>query len=207
MNKPKKAAKLIIKHTKGRINFNSVESWLLSIGYKIIFFNTIAGDVEISRYGLTEKAKIKKAFTYCGNAKIVFIDGTLPSEDKLYLLLHESGHIALGHLNLKRLSTENDTFLEFEADATAHILATYKRPNLLLYAIIPCIAVLVFVICAKFPNTTSTSITNLENTVYVTPTGRKYHRNTCIYVQNKTCTELDKSEAEKNYDSCSVCNP
>lgn len=114
MNKPKKAAKLIIKHTKGRINFNSVESWLLSIGYKIIFFNTIAGDVEISRYGLTEKAKIKKAFTYCGNAKIVFIDGTLPSEDKLYLLLHESGHIALGHLNLKRLSTENDTFLEFE---------------------------------------------------------------------------------------------
>lgn len=54
-------------------------------------------------------------------------------------------------------------------------------------------------------STASSSAEN-ESTVYITRTGSKYHRSECRYLrQSKIAISL--SEAKKNYDPCSVCNP
>ena len=126
MNKIKKAAKSILKYTKGNINFASIEEWLLSQGYIIIFYNTVVGDAEIKRYKLEKKAERTKAFTYSSTAKIVFIDNNVPAEDKKALLYHESGHVALGHMEIERISAENKIMLDIEADAVAYELMNHK---------------------------------------------------------------------------------
>lgn len=114
----KQAAKLRRK-LKGKIDFVSVEEYLNSIGYKVIFFNTPVGDSELERYRLVEKAQKTKAFTYCATAKIVFIDNDISPEDKTYVLYHELGHIEVGHLDYKCMSTINKILMEFQADAFA----------------------------------------------------------------------------------------
>ncbi|TQI66282.1 hypothetical protein [Clostridium sp. KNHs216] len=44
-------------------------------------------------------------------------------------------------------------------------------------------------------------------TVYITKTGKKYHRDGCRYLrQSKIAISLDDAQAE-GYDPCSVCNP
>ena len=44
--------------------------------------------------------------------------------------------------------------------------------------------------------------------VYITATGKKYHRSNCRYVQNKSnISFLNKKEADKTHSPCSVCNP
>lgn len=125
MQKAKEIIKQAIKlrrKLKWKINFESIEEYLEGIGYKVIFFNTPVGDAELTRYGLTEKAEETKAFTYCGSAKIVFINGQLSPEDKTYLLYHELGHIVLGHLKYRHIGTNNKHLLEFQADTFAYAL-------------------------------------------------------------------------------------
>lgn len=104
---------------KGKTDFVSVEEYLNIIGYKVIFFNTPVGDAELQRYNLSEKAQKTKAFTYRATAKIVFIDNDISPEDKTYVLYHELGHIELGHLDYKRMSTINKILMEFQADTFA----------------------------------------------------------------------------------------
>ena len=72
-NKVKKTANKFYKQLKGRITFETVESYLMKIGYKIILFNTPTGDIEVARYRLAEKVQTTNAFTYCGTAKIIFL--------------------------------------------------------------------------------------------------------------------------------------
>jgi len=102
---------------KGRTDFVSVEEYLNDVGYKVIFFNTNAGDTELARYCLTEKAQNTNAFTYCGTAKIIFINNNISPEDKVYSLYHEMGHIMLGHLECRRIGTTNKILLDIQADA------------------------------------------------------------------------------------------
>lgn len=48
----------------------------------------------------------------------------------------------------------------------------------------------------------------ITDTVYVTPSGKKYHRRDCYYVKDKkNITELTIDEATRAYLPCSVCNP
>lgn len=207
MNSISRAAKKIIKYTKGKINFNSVESWLNSAGYKVIFYNSEKGDIEITRYSLNKKAAERKGFTYCGTAKIVFIDNTLQSQDKFYVLCHEAAHIALGHLELKRISVENDIFLEMQANTVAHMLVTYKKQNKAVFA---SIVLVVFLILSRivFSLSNETPISSLEEQlpiVYITPSGQKYHRESCIHIRGRNCTDLSVSQAKKNYEPCLVC--
>jgi micrococcal nuclease len=46
-----------------------------------------------------------------------------------------------------------------------------------------------------------------EQTVYITKTGKKYHRATCRYLsRSKISTSLKEAKAN-GYGPCSVCNP
>ncbi|MGN0286425.1 MAG: hypothetical protein ACI4B6_02015, partial [Atopobiaceae bacterium] len=48
-----------------------------------------------------------------------------------------------------------------------------------------------------------------DETVYVTPKGKKYHRQGCRTLKkSKTLIPMTKSEAQaQGYDACKVCNP
>lgn len=43
--------------------------------------------------------------------------------------------------------------------------------------------------------------------VYVTSSGKKYHRSSCRTIKNSKVTQLTKEQAQKKYDACKVCNP
>ena len=46
-----------------------------------------------------------------------------------------------------------------------------------------------------------------DTVVYVTPTGKKYHRADCQYVNPNTATELTIEEAQNEYSPCKRCDP
>lgn len=220
---------------KGRkLNIKNVEMIIKNCGYTVIYFNTVMGDSEISRYYLdTEKATLK-AFTYYENARIVFVDNNLHTEDKLYLLLHELGHIVLDHLEENNIMTKNTYLMDIEADNFAYSIIYGDNKVLvcvLLSAVLISISVLVagminatkntvptynYVENAKTSKDTETSVTNSNpetpaetevEIVYVTPSGNKFHRVDCYYIKNRTTTELSRTKAATRYAPCAVCNP
>lgn len=97
------------------------------LGYVVVLFNTPEGDVEIERYNLITERIVLKAFTYYETARIVFIDANLHPEDRLYLLLHELGHIALGHLEGNKILNKSKYLLDIEADAFAYSIIRRRR--------------------------------------------------------------------------------
>jgi hypothetical protein len=55
--------------------------------------------------------------------------------------------------------------------------------------------------------TPQTQVQTKEQTVYITKTGKKYHRATCRYLsRSKIATSLKDAKAN-GYTACSVCNP
>lgn len=46
-----------------------------------------------------------------------------------------------------------------------------------------------------------------EKTVYVTKTGKKYHKRSCRTIANSKVTAISESKAKKKYGRCKVCNP
>ena len=63
--------------------------------------------------------------------------------------------------------------------------------------------------------TTTSTTTTIEEIVYITKTGKKYHRKDCYTIKNKEvieiskkeAIEISKKEAIELYDPCKICNP
>lgn len=203
----KKATKKFLRAVNGNIDFVSFEKYIQKLGYRVIFFNTAAGDRELMRYGLSEKASVSKAFTYYGTAKIIFIDDNTSPEDKLYLLLHEIGHIVLGHLNYGRLSTLNGTLCDVEVDHFAHNVLEFQKIKLhqVIATIVVGILMAVFCFCLAIIMVRTPALQRQE--VYITSTGTKYHRGSCMHIQGVESAAIKISDAEKIFEPCAVCNP
>lgn len=198
----KKVAKKFLKGVKGEINFDTCEAYINTQGYKVFFFNTPNGDKEIYRYALTERASQVKAFAYRGTAKLIFIDANSSAEDKLYLLLHEIGHILLGHLEIK-LSARSGILCDIDASTFAHCVLNPVKKSGRYVAIAAAVCVLLSAACVFHAPASAPQ----EYNVYITATGAKYHRNNCIHIRDAKFASIEKSEAEKLFDPCSVCNP
>lgn len=215
----------IKKALKGdKLNFVNVEKILSDYGYSVVLFNTIPGDMEIERYNLQKKALETKAFTLHQSARIVFIDGTLHADDRLYLALHELGHIHLKHIGDGKLFHRNKILIDMEADNFAYtiIKGEKKTTPFLIIAIILAALVSLFAIqsnnapvsvpASAVPYEQKNAQTEIQETaqtdmVYITPSGSKFHRSGCRYTKNKTLTELSRSDASKRYAPCLVCKP
>ena len=48
---------------------------------------------------------------------------------------------------------------------------------------------------------------NQNNIVYITKTGKKYHRADCYMISNKDVIALSITEAQKLYEPCAICRP
>lgn len=221
------ATNKIIKLLRNKLTFENVEMVLNDQGYSVVFFNTPSGDIEIERYKLFEERDTLMAFTYLETARIVFIDGTLSAEDKLYSALHELGHIVLGHVN-SDLFNRNKVLLDIEADNFAYKIV-YGEKKGYLYILISAIVLSLSLLHSSQPSfeiihnsdnivsepaITQEALLSYDETVYaesdmvyVTTTGHKYHRKYCRYLIHSTLTELPRSEASKGYAPCKVCKP
>ncbi len=121
-NKIKRTAKSVTKYLKKDISIERIIEYLKLYGYSTVFFNTSDGNEEIVRYSLEEEAEKLTAFTYAATTRIVFIDNNKHIQDKLYLLLHELGHIRLKHIGDDKMSLRNPILMDIEADAFAYEL-------------------------------------------------------------------------------------
>ena len=212
-NKVKKAANKLYKQLKGNITFEAVEAFLKKLGYKIIFFNTAPGDAELARYCLTEKAQRTDAFTYCGSAKIVFINSLISVEDRFYLLLHEVAHIILRHLEPGSISMHNGLLLDIDADAFVHYLLNPQQSSRKIAA--AGLLALGVATGAFFynptQNTNTLPVVNLstqpESIVYITSSGEHFHSTNCGSITGRATAKIERDEALRIHTPCKICNP
>ena len=211
-----KTAINFIKQTKNRKSFDSITELLKSKYCTVTFFTESARMELLRKYGLPRTFQNKDAFTVIDDdMTLIYIKSDASPEDKLYLLLHEVGHIELNHLEMSTL-TCSSRLHDIEADAFAYTVLNPPKVNIrLTVTVLILTAFLGFCLGTHtVPQETpvSTSVYQTEQVeeieyVYITPTGRKYHEENCMYVKNKNCTKLIIEEAQKNYEPCSVCNP
>lgn len=204
MKKIKKAVKKVLRKINGKVNFKSLSAYLNLLEYIVQEYDSETPNDFLINNNLAEYCKNVNAFTYrLKNTKIVFIKSELSTEEKLYSLSHETGHIVLKHLINNE--AKNPRFLEMEAETFSHMLLTYKpnkyRSALIVSIIISItlsvIGVMYYLNAFKADN----------NTVYITSSGTCYHRRNCIYLENSTSTVLTELEAKKDYAPCKVCKP
>lgn len=229
-----RTAKKFIKHDlKYHVNNDAIIAYLQKIGYSVIFFDDMPNCV-LDAYKLSEYSKDLDAFTFIDeNDKFVFVRKGLTEAKQMYALLHETGHIVNGHLSYERLPV-SDRLDEMEAETFAYTVLHYKKPQYWQWLVAAFCALTLSVCSVKYmygnqpqenlpvitpnppvlaaPITTvrpeeNTNSENMSDIVYITKTGKTYHRETCRYAKDKNCTALSRAEAEKNYTPCKVCNP
>lgn len=120
MDKVKRIARKAKRELKGNLDVAEIVRYLETYGYSVVLYNTPDGDKEIERYKLMRYKNTLKAFTYVKNARIVFIDGSKHPDDRFYLLLHELGHVLLGHIGDGKTAWRNQILIDIEADAFAY---------------------------------------------------------------------------------------
>lgn len=156
------------------------------------------------------------AFTFqYRDIKLVFIFESLSEEEKRYALAHELGHIACGHMQRNRCSSDGVED-EFEANEFAHYLL---RPSLVrkfmngvfshkkaMVAIVLSVAML---LAGTGLLVRKTQQKGFYGVYYVTDSGGKYHEKDCITIAGKeSAHRMTKEEYNREqYSPCLVCLP
>lgn len=210
----KSAKNFLRKELKYEVTFENIASYLQKSGYVLVFYNPEKGNELIESLNLSEYSETVHAFTvkYKGT-NAVFIDSNISTQDKLSSMLHEVAHIYLNHLGPDKIVVD-DRLQEMQAETFAYEVLNYKRTPRLLY-LVPCVTALLVLATATYaayhqpyiPELISVPEPIAAETVYITQTGTKYHRSSCIYVKNKDCIEVVKEQAGNAYAPCLVCNP
>ncbi len=220
MKNIEKEARKLRKALHGQINFETLTKHMESTGFAVVLFNDT--NKLIKRYSLEETAKAKSAFTYVDKtSSLIFIRENLHANDKLLQLLHEIGHITLGHLKGNYLRVTEIAETEYQANHFAHLVLRPKALPAFMFPLGICVlSALLFVsfsyniILSNKQNaiqtenySISTEVYSKTNTeyVYITQTGSKYHTQECNYASNSIRLELE--EAKKLYTPCKHCNP
>lgn len=201
------ANKFIDKTLKGKAELNSVISFIGSKGYQFYEYKNGEESNLIEKYGLSEKVRISHAFTINDEeTKGVFFNSSLSAESKKLAIYHEAAHIALGHLDSSDLVV-NERIREMQAEAFAYQLLTYKKSlKKILFRIIITVLIASGAIFGLSALPERASITGTEY-VYITPSGAKYHKESCYYIKGHKTTVITRSEAQKTHEPCLICNP
>lgn len=222
MTNIQKITKNLKKELKKDVTIPRLEEALLKRGFSLLFTDTDDGKEQLEHLGLTEYSKRKKAFTVCSAVKFVFVDGGCHKNDIVKLILHELAHIELKHIGYTDCFIHDEITAEIEADAVVYNLLENKKKNYVFISALACgliVFLCLFILFFNRASSTSGEVSNEHQTqqtyevegqpvfVYITPTGHKFHRQTCIYAASNNAIAVLRSEAEANYDPCKVCNP
>lgn len=191
---------------KGKVSYDSLKEYLQNKGYSVIVYDINSDLALLGKYGINAAELNANAFTLCtDDFKAVFIDNRVSTDNVVYSLLHEVGHIVLKHLE-QDSTYANVRLLDMQAEAFAYEVLSYKSKKHIYITVIMMFFISLSLGIGKYNMTRETVKTESEM-VYVTASGTKYHRKNCIYVYNKECSALTAEQAKKNYTPCKVCNP
>lgn len=123
----KKARQFLIKHRLKKVTLSTVKLAAKTEGYTIVEFNNLVNDKDVNilveALHLKEYVRTAKGFTYAdGNYRLIFLHEDLNDSEKLLVLLHEIGHIVLGHLTANSV-IGNDVLQEHEANEFSHYVS------------------------------------------------------------------------------------
>lgn len=222
-NNAQMVARKLKRALHGDMTLVNVVKYAVDIGYNVVFFESV-NDENLLRFGLSEFAQQTTSFTYYELAKIIFVSDKLLYYEKLHRLIHELGHILLQHIGKGTLCLLDKDKIEAEAETVVYLLL-YKKKTININ-VITVVLIIFFSVLGGYigynvyPNIHPNIRPNIpsfvyptyeeqkqEKTVYVTPSGKKYHKVDCIYTKDKDCIGLSRSEAEKGYSPCRVCKP
>ena len=135
------------KHLKNDVSIDSIIHFLNCMGFSVYSYSDDEGSPILTQYGLRAHANNVKAFTFIahspiltqyglrahannveaftfiiqGELKMVFIKKGTTHRERLYLLLHEIGHILLKHIGGDSEIAKSDGYdEEIEANAFAY---------------------------------------------------------------------------------------
>lgn len=202
------------------VSFESLRAALEKMGYTLVQFlpasNPPPVDTVIRTLRLADAARTAKAFTYADrNYRLVFVRKDLTDEEKALLLAHECGHICLRHMYQEPV-IGRDVAEEYAANEFSHYLLNsgpfvrmknaflaHRKRNLLILA-----AVLLLAVGAVTARIIYLRQTYYKN-YYVTETGTKYHKRSCVKLKNsENVRRLTIEEYEDGaYEPCRVCLP
>lgn len=161
------------------------------------------------------------------NLRFVFLNADVCADDKLTLLCHELGHIldpdirnfSANHSKIRKEEFANEFSCYIKSPPMICKLCLFIMKNLRLFLsiilLIACFSVfLLFKSSPPYERATSVTkgvptIANSDNIYYVTKSGKRYHRNSCIIVKTrKNLTEHTLHEAiDAGYTPCLICFP
>ncbi len=215
----KKANQFISQFNITQITSESLINAIEKCGYKVIRFRPYVNKDNVhdlmEKLDILEFASGEKAFTYIdANNRFVFLSKDLSEEECCILLSHEAGHVYLKHIGSK-LVLGQDIISEYEANEFSHYLLNNDLPRKIRTAIkknktaylIAAIASAVL-ICSVLISV-NVFLPGNNSLYYVSESGEKYHRKSCIYIKGKnnlkqyTLSELKQMD----YSHCKVCIP
>lgn len=148
-------------------------------------------------------AKTVDSFYHIDKAKkIVFVKEGLNEKDRVMLLLHEIGHIYCDNTIIRNSIQNTGPQKEKAANDFMNYILKSKSSNKAI--IVTAIILSLSMITSSFYYYNNI----LQQTVYITQYGNKYHRSDCSYIQSREVREITLFEAEKlNLAPCKVCKP
>lgn len=217
----KKTARRFLKEYKiQKLSFDRMAEIIRSQGYKIIRFGKAYNDenIEILINGLDLNGYVQaySAFTYTDDKyRLVFLVDNISDKEALILLAHEEGHIYNGHFGETLIAGKN-TIDEYEANEFTHYILNPSKINkaerfISSHKAISIIIASLLLLGIGGGVTTPMVLkqqTYYEN-YYATPTGTKYHKETCYYIKDKSTKQrVTKEDVEtKGLEPCKVCLP
>lgn len=217
-----KAVRQVRRHIKA-LTSDSLTRYFAFLGFTVVEFEDESDEI-VRSCGLADYAKGKNAFLHSTPmANIVFIRVGLSDNEAVFLLLHEAGHILLGH-KIGGVSQDD------EIEASRFALSCIRRYRLCERKgkiILICLTILLAAAVAFVPhwnNRGGTSSSRAEivswfaaatgqgalrqaEKVYITANGDKYHSIDCQYIRGKdNLIELSLEEAlSAGKTPCKVC--
>ncbi len=202
------------------INYSVLKKAAADMGYTVIEFNSVLNDndtdVIIQSLELSEHILHSKGFTYVSKEyRLIFINENLSEDEKLLIISHEMGHIVCDHFDAIPIIGK-DVRDEHEANEFSHYLlkksvfgkiSSYIAMHRKAAVIGAVIIILTFgSVCGYMVFKSRDMYTD---NLYITSTGKCYHKKECIFVKNKTnAQKLTKDAFESGeYTPCDMCLP
>ena len=215
----KKAGKLARKLKRKGITFETLKDYAQQLGYPILFYNSPAGAASIKAYELSSLVQTREAFTLDAEIKAIFISQNVDENKMLFLILHELGHIELGHTS--EFSQKDPYVSEMEASTFAYKVLNPRRKGFSV-SFLCATAITAFLIGLLFsfvpikqstlfaPSRVETVMEKYKEKsaqiFYITESGTKYHLKSCQYVTSDA-TPVTYSKIQYTHKPCRICKP
>ena len=194
---------------KGKLTYERVEKIILQYGFTLLEYDLSIND-EITEilhlHNLMNHAEIESCFTFIVDEyhKYVFIRSGYTEKDKIYMLLHEAGHIYKEHFACKELVHNTRTAKERQANMFSSMLLLLNR----ICRVFPCILAGLLITGAIFivmPDRLPSSRNNSDIVYYWTQSGSVNHLfEDCYHIRNSTVIS-GTVEASGKDRVCSAC--